>query len=202
MPNINLLPWRDERRKEQQQEFFAVLGAVAVAGLVVVGVTFMVMSMSIGHQQDRNAFVQKHIVELEEQVKKIKNLKARRAEMLERMRIIQNLQGNRPVIVRVFDELVRTLPDGVFFEKVQLKDKQMFVEGTAESNNRVSSLMRKLDKSEWFKEPNLTSVKANTGYGEQASDFVMSVKLVLPGNDEDLPVKKKAGKKKKKKKKK
>lgn len=201
MPNINLLPWREERRKELKQEFFAVLGAVAFAGVVCVGLAWLMMNLSIDNQRDRNGFLQKHISDLEMQVKEIKQLKQRRAELLERMKIIQNLQGNRPVITRVFSELVTSLPDGVYFTKLSLKGKQLSIIGTAESNNRVSSLMRKLDKSEWFKNPNLTQVKANPGYGEQASDFTMSVKLVLPGIEDDEPSSKKNTKGKSKKKK-
>lgn len=200
MPNINLLPWREERRKELKQEFFAILGGVAVVGLVCVGFSWMVMNFSIDNQRDRNAFLQKHIADLEIQVKEIKELKQRRAELLERMKIIQNLQGNRPVITRVFSELVTSLPDGVFFTNIGLKGKQLSIIGTAESNNRVSSLMRKLDQSEWFENPNLTQVKANPAYGEQASNFTMSVKLVLPGmeDEEEVSRKKTAGKNKKK----
>ncbi len=186
MPNINLLPWREERRKALKQEFFALLGAVSIAALLCVGLAWLLMNLSIDNQRDRNAFLQKHISDLELQVKEIKELKARRAELLERMKIIQNLQGNRPVITRVFSELVTSLPEGVYFTNLALKGKQLSIEGTAESNNRVSSLMRKLDQSEWFENPNLTQVKANPGYGEQASDFTMSVKLVLPGEDEEV----------------
>ena len=200
MPNINLLPWREERRKELKQEFFAILGAVAVGGIVCAGLAWMVMNLSIDNQRDRNGFLQKHIADLELQVKEIKQLKQRRAELLERMKIIQNLQGNRPVITRVFSELVTSLPDGVYFTKLGLKGKKLSIIGTAESNNRVSSLMRKLDQSEWFENPNLTQVKANPGYGEQASDFTMSVTLVLPGmEDEESSSKKKKTKRKNKK---
>lgn len=202
MPNINLLPWREERRKELKNEFFALLGAVALGGLLCVGLAWLVMNLSIDSQRDRNSFLQSHIDDLEEQVKEIKELKQRRAELLERMKIIQNLQGNRPVITRVFSELVTSLPDGVFFSSISLSGRRLSIAGTAESNNRVSSLMRKLDKSEWFENPNLTQVKANPGYGEQASDFTMSVKLVLPGDDEEKSVSKKGKKSKKKKKKK
>ena len=180
MPNINLLPWREERRKELKQEFFAVLGVVGVSGVVCVSLAWMAMNMSIDSQRGRNAFIQKHIAELELQVKEIKDLKKRRADLLERMAIIQNLQGNRPLVTRVFSELVNTLPEGVFFQQVDLKGNVLSIAGTAESNNRVSSLMRKLDKSEWFTEPNLTQVKANPEVGEQASDFSLSVKLVVP----------------------
>ncbi len=202
MPNINLLPWREERRKELKNEFVALLGAVAVVSLLCVGLAWVGMNFSIDTQRDRNAFLQKHIADLEAQVKEIKELKSRRAELLERMKIIQNLQGNRPVITRVFSELVSSMPDGVYFTKIALKGRKLNLAGTAESNNRVSSLMRKLDKSEWFKDPNLTQVKANPGYGEQASDFSMSVNLMLPGLEDEGKSKKKSSKKKKKNKKK
>jgi type IV pilus assembly protein PilN len=185
MPNINLLPWREERRKELKQEFFAVLGVVGVSGVVCVSLAWMAMNMSIDSQRGRNAFIQKHIAELELQVKEIKDLKKRRADLLERMAIIQNLQGNRPLVTRVFSELVNTLPEGVFFNRIDLKGSVLSIAGTAESNNRVSSLMRKLDKSEWFTQPNLTQVKANSEVGEQASDFNLSVKLVVPGVREE-----------------
>lgn len=180
MPEINLLPWREERRKELKQEFFVVLAGVAVLGAVTVGVASFAANVYIEQQRGRNAFYQKHINDLEQQVAEIKDLKRRRADMLERMRIIQSLQGNRPVITRVFNELVETLPDGVFFNELSLKGKVLAIKGTAESNNRVSSLMRKLDRSEWFQNPNLTQVKANTAAGSQASDFSMSVVLKLP----------------------
>lgn len=192
MPNINLLPWRDERRKELKQEFFAILGVVSVASVSVVGLAWFAMNGAIDRQLERNGFIERHIAELEQQVNEIKELKQRRSDMLERMQIIQNLQGNRPLITRVFNELVLTLPEGVYFNDISLKSGQLKIQGTAESNNRVSSLMRKLDQSEWFKSPNLTQVKANPGVGEQASDFTMSVNLVMPGVEDDMV----AGKKK------
>ena len=181
MPSINLLPWREERRKEQQQEFFILLGAVVLVSALLVSLAWAFMNVSIDNQRERNAFIQQHIADLELQVKEIKDLKQRRADMLERMRIIQDLQGNRALITRVFNELVLTLPDGVFFNDISLVNRRLSINGTAESNNRVSSLMRKLASSEWFKNPNLSQVKANPDEGEQASDFTMSVTLVVPG---------------------
>lgn len=191
MPEINLLPWREERRKELKQEFFVILAGVAVLGAVSVGLASFTTNLSIDRQQARNAFYEKHIDDLEQQVAEIKDLKQRRADMLERMKIIQGLQGNRPVITRVFNELVETLPDGVFFQELSLKGNVLSIKGSAESNNRVSSLMRKLDRSEWFENPNLTQVKANSDVGAQASDFTMSVKLVLPGEENVAVVPKK-----------
>ena len=186
MPNINLLPWREDRRAEQQREFVVILGMTIVVAAVCVGVSWLSFNMLIEHQRERNMFVEARIAVLDKRVAEIAGLRKRRDDMLERMRIIQDLQGNRPVIIRVFDELVRTLPEGVTFDRLSLVDQKLSISGTAESNSRVSSLMRKLDGSDWFTKPNLTQVKANIEYGEQASDFTMSVSLVLPGAREPL----------------
>jgi type IV pilus assembly protein PilN len=117
---------------------------------------------------------------LNKQVAEIKELKKKRSMLLDRMKVIQDLQGTRPHIVRIFDELVRTIPDGVYYRSLTRKGKNVSVSGTAESNNRVSSLMRKFDGSEWFTAPNLKSVKANPGFGDQANDFNMTVLVTAP----------------------
>jgi type IV pilus assembly protein PilN len=99
------------------------------------------------------------------------------------MRVIQELQGNRPVIVRIFDELVRTLSKGVHYRELSMVGTTLAVQGTAESNNRISSLMRNLDESDWFSGPNLKSIKedpTNSDYGEQASTFDLTFVQVNP----------------------
>jgi type IV pilus assembly protein PilN len=96
------------------------------------------------------------------------------------MRVIQDLQGNRPIIVRVLDQLVRTVPDGVFYTNIGAKGGTISISGIAESNNRVSSLMRRLDASDWLENPNLTGVTAAAAYGDQATSFRLSVKVQLP----------------------
>jgi type IV pilus assembly protein PilN len=93
------------------------------------------------------------------------------------MRVIQELQGNRPIIVRVLDQLVRTVPDGVFYTSVTSKQNSITINGVAESNNRVSSLMRRLDASDWLKNPNLDAVRAAPAYGDQANTFDLSVQV-------------------------
>ena len=100
--------------------------------------------------------------------------------MIDRMTIIQGLQGNRPVIVRIFDQFVETLPDGVYYTRLKRSNESVEIDGTAESNNRVSSLMRRLDASDWFFNPNLTSVVANPVFGDQANNFGLTVSLVTP----------------------
>ena len=126
--------------------------------------------------------MKKHIAELDKQVTEIKEIEKKKQELLDRTKVIQELQGNRPVIVRVFDEIVRVLPDGVFYKKLIRKNNQISAEGTAESNNRISSLMRKVSNSQWFEQPNLTGVKANPDFGEQASDFELSFAISSPSD--------------------
>ncbi|WP_372861902.1 PilN domain-containing protein [Spongiibacter sp.] len=186
MSNINLLPWREERRHQIQQQFLAGLAAVVVLAGLIVLLTMSVVNRAISNQESRNAYLQGHITQINKEVAEIRDLETRRQQLLDRMNIIQSLQGTRPLIVRVFDEMVRTLPDGLFFTSVVRAGDRISVEGIAESNNRVSSLMRKLDASTWFSEPNLTAVKAAEEYGEQASNFTLSFRISAPSpaNDE------------------
>jgi type IV pilus assembly protein PilN len=181
MAKINLLPWREQRREQQRKEFLAVLGAVAAAGVLVALIGHLLINGQIDYQNERNQYLKTHIAALDKQVAEIKELQARRSQLIDRMKVIQDLQGTRPLIVRIFDEIVRTLPDGVYFRGMDRVGQVITIRGTAESNNRVSSLMRRLDASEWFSEPTLKGVKANPGFGEQANDFDLTVKVSVPG---------------------
>lgn len=180
MAKINLLPWREERRQELKKAFLVVLGVVAAVAFVVVVLADRTVSAAIEDQQGRNNYLKKQISELDLQVKEINELERKRRELLDRMKVIQELQGNRPIIVRIFDDLVRSLPDGVFYTDLTRKANTIELKGVAESNNRIASLMRKIDKSEWFSDPNLTAVKAQPSYGEQASEFTLSFNISTP----------------------
>ena len=184
MARINLLPWREQLREERKQRFLVAMGGTLViaAGLVFLGGQYL--DGAIEQQNARNEFIKKEIAVLDARIKEISELKERRAQLLERMKIIQDLQGNRPISGRIFDQMVRTLPDGVFFTELKRKDKSIAIVGSAESNNRVSSLMRNLDASEWLTAPNLTEVKAITaGAVDQANVFQLTVQQVQPGQD-------------------
>ncbi|KTC61971.1 MULTISPECIES: PilN domain-containing protein [Pseudomonas syringae group] len=181
MARINLLPWREELREERKKRFLTALVGVLV---VSVGILFLIdryVSNAIEHQMARNAFVQTQIAQLDIRIKEISDLKARRKQLLERMKIIQDLQGNRPITGRVFDQLARTLPDGVYFSQVKMTDKLIAISGAAESNNRVSDLMRNLEASDWLEAPSLTEVKATTaGAVDQANVFQLTVRQTQP----------------------
>ncbi|RDH46273.1 PilN domain-containing protein [Zooshikella ganghwensis] len=179
MAKINLLPWREKRREERKKHFVTALAiTVAVAaGLVFLG--DRQINGAISNQQGRNEFLKKEIAALDTKIDEIKELKKRREQLLERMNVIKRLQGDRPIIVRVFDELVRAIPDGVYFNQLSLTGDKLSITGVAESNNRVSTLMRQFDSSKWFKEPNLASVKRNPA-NQSMNNFVMAVLKTTP----------------------
>lgn len=181
MARINLLPWREQRREERKQRFLVALGLVLAGAAALVFAGDRYLNMAIEQQRARNDFVRKEIAVLDGRIKQISELRQRRQQLLERMKIIQDLQGNRPIIGRVFDQLVRTLPDGVHFTALKMAGKSIAISGAAESNNRVSTLMRNLDGSEWLEAPNLTEVKAVTaGALDQANVFQLSVQQTQP----------------------
>lgn len=180
MAKINLLPWREEFRQEKKKEFFVQLAMICVFAGVVAIAWIRMVDGSIDAQNKRNQFIQSEIAALEIRVKEIKELKKRREDLIARMKVIQDLQGTRPTIVRYFDETVRAVPDGLYFNSVTRKGNTISIRGVTESSNRVSSFMRNLDQSEWFSNPNLRSIKANKKLGGQSSDFSLDVKLVLP----------------------
>ena len=183
MAKINLLPWRDEYRQEKKKEFTTAFVGVCIFAALVVYLWISTVEGAIESQNARNNMLQQEIAALQEQVKEIQELKRRKTELIDRMRVIQDLQGTRPVIVRYFDELVRSVPDGIFITLLSRKGNIISIEGVTESNNRVSTFMRRLDASEWFSAPNLNSVTAAAQFGEQASEFKLTVSTAVPGSE-------------------
>lgn len=180
MAQINLLPWREERRQELKKQFLVSLVLVLALGVGLVLLADRIVNSQIDNQNARNQYLTENIKVLDKQVAEIRELQKRRNQLIDRMRVIQELQGNRPIIVRVLDQLVRTVPDGVFYTKLSTKGTTISISGTAESNNRVSSLMRRLDASDWLANPNLDKVQAAPQFGDQATKFNLTVKLQLP----------------------
>jgi len=183
MAQINLLPWREERRQDLKKDFLVTVGLVLALGVGLVLLADRVVDGQIQNQNARNQYLEDNIKVLDEQVAEIRELQRKRNQLLDRMRVIQELQGNRPIIVRVLDQLVRTVPDGVFYTSLQTKDKTITIRGIAESNNRVSSLMRRLDSSDWLSNPNLDAVKAAPEFGDQANTFNLTVKIQAPDSE-------------------
>ncbi|MBB3060999.1 PilN domain-containing protein [Microbulbifer rhizosphaerae] len=185
MAKINLLPWRQEYRAQKQKEFQQVAVLVVIAAGFATFMWMKTVDAQISNQNERNQILQTEIAALDKKVREIKDLKKRRQELIDRMRVIQELQGNRPLSVRYFDEMVRSAPEGLWLTSLKRSGNTMQVSGVAESNNRVSSFMRNLDQSEWYQEPNLTGVTAKPEFGEQASAFQMTVSVSGRKKEED-----------------
>lgn len=189
MAKINLLPWRQELRKQRQQEFIAVLMGVVMVAVAIVLFGHMALSKQVSDQEERNQYIQAEIGKLDGQIQEIDILQKRREELLSRMKVIQDLQGRRPVIVRIFDELVRVIPEGVYFSSLQRSGDTFNISGVAESANQVSTLMRNLDASPWFRSPLLSVVAATAALPARnvseedrlpGNRFAMTVQLESP----------------------
>ena len=187
MANINLLPWREKERERRKKTFFATLGATAIIAGAILGIGHLYMQGEINNQQARNTYLQEQITVLDTKIAEIRNLQDQKRALTERMAVIQDLQGRRPVIVRLFDELVRTLPEGVYYNEVTRTGDVISLNGVADSNNRVSTLMRYLDDSEWFAEPSLrqiTAAQTTTGAeGQQTASNAFQLNVRVTAGD-------------------
>lgn len=183
MARINLLPWRERLREERKREFISVMiGVLIIAG----GLIFLVdryFRSEINAQVARNEFVRAEIRLLDARVAQITQLQQQKQEIRARMNVIQDLQGSRPVIVRIFDELVKTLPQGVYYTRLNRVGEDESIEGVAESYAQLTELMRRLDSSDWFADPDLRIIQARDGTGftqNAANAFTLNLTLETP----------------------
>ena len=177
MARINLLPWREERRRELNKSFYITTGFLGVLGLSLVFAVNLQIDAQVSAQKKRNNFIVNEQKALEQKIVEINELKNERAQLESRMKIIQDLQGNRSVVVRLFDEIAKNTPDGVHLRKIDRVSNKFKIEGVAEANNRISNFMRNLDQSSWFKNPNLTSVVSDDD--KESNIFVLTVEEEL-----------------------
>jgi type IV pilus assembly protein PilN len=172
---INLLPWRDLRRKESDRQLLSIaVGAWILMGLIVFYAHLHVSGL-IENQQKRNEFLNQEIKKVEEEIKEIRELQAARSALLARMRVIQQLQLDRTRIVHMFDDLVRKTPEGVYYFGLKQAGKTITLRGNAQSNARVSALMRNLDSSDWFVNPDLDVINVKPRGATRVSEFTLRV---------------------------
>lgn len=185
MANINLLPWREAQRRERNRATLIMCGVIWGVAALVVLMGKMYMDSRIDHQNARNAYVQSEIDSLSKVIREIEDLKEKRDKLLARMEVIQTLQSNRSQIVHVFDDLVTKLPKGVFYDNVSKANGKLTIAGKAQSNNRVSALMRNLDSSDWFDNTSLKVVNVVDQDGQSVSSFNVEVKEENQQNDDE-----------------
>ncbi|MGI9303428.1 MAG: PilN domain-containing protein [Gammaproteobacteria bacterium] len=184
MARINLLPWREELRKDRQRRFLssAVL-ALVLTGAGVFGV-HTYFNKEIAHQEQRNAFLDDKIKELDIKIAEIKDLETRRKALEDRMKVIRDLQVKRPQIVYLFEQLVQTLPDGTYLTSMSQKANNLALVGKSESNARVSAYMRNIEGSDWLADPRLDVIEAKEIQGARISDFRLNAKQSGPKKPE------------------
>jgi type IV pilus assembly protein PilN len=174
---INLLPWREARRKAQRQHLGVLSGMVAVLGLLIVGAVHLTIAGYISVQNERNEFLKRENVRLDKEIEEIKKLKTEIAALLARKQIIERLQADRAQAVYLLQELVQQVPDGVYLKSIKQTGLKVNLLGYAQSNARVSTLMRNLAASPYLENPDLVEIKASTVSSKRVSEFNMNVSL-------------------------
>ena len=186
MTQINLLPWREEQRQELKKQFVVMALMTCVLAAAIVGLIHFQMQAKIDYQLSRNSFLTKEIAKVDEEIKEIKELQKVRRSLIERMEVIQDLQGSRPSIVHLFTEIVSSVPNGVYLQSLEQKGSNLTINGEAESNARVSTYMRNLQSSAWLKDPNLSIIEIEDKTVNRISTFTLSVQQTSPNaTDED-----------------
>lgn len=175
MPHINLLPWREEERRRKQKEFINIAVGAGVVMLGVIVLVHLQVAGMISNQDNRNKFMDEQIAIVDKEIEEINSLEKEKAALLARMKVIQELQGTRPVIVHIFDEIAKNLPEQAYLIDVKRTGKSINLEGVADSNDYVSQLMRNLNESPWLTNPKLTVIESGKKEYPDASWFQLTV---------------------------
>ena len=185
MARINLLPWREERRKARQKEFAGMLGLAALGGLLLAFLIVSFYNGRISSQESRNEYLRGEINKVDAQIKEIDELDRKKSKLLARKEVIEQLQSNRSQMVHLFDSLVRTIPDGVILTGIKQEGEKLTLEGRSQSNSRVSTYMRNLEGSGWMTKPDLSIIEARDGVAGLPYAFTLSVQLANPNAPKD-----------------
>ena len=177
MIRVNLLPHRAEKRKARREQFYALSGVMLVFGGLIWFLGYSVINGQISAQEGKNAFLKSEIAALDKQIDEIKKLKEQTSALLASKQVIESLQANRAEIVYLFNELARQVPGGVYLKSIKQGGGKITLAGYAQSDARVSTLMRNLDDSPLLEKPNLAEIKAATVEKRRLGDFALSVQL-------------------------
>lgn len=173
MARINLLPWREEQRNQRKTEYLSIVGLCAIGALLVWGAVHWHFNERIDYQNSRNEFLQSEISKLDVKIQQIRELEKEKERLLARMKAIETLQTSRPIIVHIFDELVNSLPEGVYLKEIAQVGAKITIKGIAQSNARVSNYMRNVEKSDWLKNPSLDIIQTASEDGRKIASFTL-----------------------------
>ena len=177
MIRVNLLPHRAEKRKAKQLQFIVLSVISLVLGAVIVGFVHVAISTQISYQERRNAYLNQEIAVLDKQIDEIKKLREQTQSLLARKTVVENLQSTRSDVVHLLDQMLRILPDGVHLKSVKQAGYKISVIGYAQSNARVSTLMRSIEDSPWLDTPTLIEIHSSTLDGGRVSEFSLNFNL-------------------------
>tara|TARA_Y100001956_G_scaffold43505_1_gene42428 strand:+ start:1014 stop:1595 length:582 start_codon:yes stop_codon:yes gene_type:complete len=177
MAHVNLLPWREQRRQQQKQQYIVVLAFVAIMTGLIFWFIGQIIDTQISNQNSRNQYLQTQITALESQIAEIKRIKESKSAIEQRMALIEQLQSSRNLAPQVLDELARIVPQGVSFKSLQRTGSSLQVRGTSESNNRLAEFMRQLETSKVFTSGELSSIVADTSATDAVSEFTLTFSI-------------------------
>jgi type IV pilus assembly protein PilN len=178
MPRINLLPWREQERKVRRREFLVAAGGAVIASIVLLGVGKLLYAGWTEAQTEKNNLLKKEIVKLDAQIADIQDLENRKQRLVARMEIIEKLQRKRPEIVHLFDEIVKTVPEGIYLTAIKQTGNKLEIHGIAQSSTRVSTFMRNIDSSVWMDNPVLQVVESAKDSPSGGSNFTLTSDVV------------------------
>ncbi len=184
---INLLDWRSERRARRRKRFLSMVGLAAALSLAGVGLGYLIVQRSVENQQARNQFLSGQIADLDKQIKEIQELEKIKQNLLSRMRVIEELQQSRSATVHFFDEVVNTIPDGIYLSSIKQSGQNVTIDGVAESSGRISAYLKNLDSSPWFKDPRLVVIKTGEKNRQRNSEFTLQVTNLTKASGEEAP---------------
>jgi len=189
MPRINLLPWREQQRKERKLAFFVSLGGAALGALIVAFACYLMFKSMISSQEARNDRLRAEIKVVDRQIEEINDLETQKQRFIARMRVIEKLQRSRSEVVHLFDEVAKTMPDGTYLTSFTQDGKKLKFEGVAQSSTRVSTFMRSISASQWMKDPELEVVESKPGNTVGNSFVLDASQIVTTGDDDDAVAK-------------
>lgn len=180
MTRINLLPWREWERQRTRQQFFYVLALAVILGIGIVFWANRISASAVANQQARNEYLHRQLAQMDRRIATIRSLKSTRDALLARMQVIEKLEQSRPTVVHLFDQLVRTAPDGLYLTSVDNRSGNLKISGVADSPAVVSTYMRQIAGSQWMGAPNLQIVRTHARGNEKSSDFTVTTKVTNP----------------------